>query len=117
VCLHITGKTFCRQGGIGAVANGEVIFSSGVARQMIAFFGRGIQNTAELPIPDLTPREREILELLAQGLTNAAIAERLSLSPKTIRNQVSNIFGKLQVASRSEAIIKAREAGLGERQK
>ena len=63
--------------------------------------------------PDLTAREREILELLAQGLTNAAIAEKLILSPKTIRNNVSNIFKQLQVANRGEAIVKAREAGLG----
>lgn len=97
---------------IRAVANGEVIFSPGVAEQMMAFFARGGRETA-VPFPELTPREREILELLAQGLTNIAIAERLFLSPKTIRNQVSTIFSKLQVASRSEAIIKAREAGLG----
>lgn len=97
---------------IRAVANGEVIFSPGVAEQMMAFFARGGREKAE-PFPELTPREREVLELLAQGLTNTAIAEKLVLSPKTVRNQVSNIFSKLQVASRSEAIIKAREAGLG----
>ncbi|MCA9927643.1 MAG: response regulator transcription factor, partial [Anaerolineales bacterium] len=99
---------------IRAVANGEVIFSPGVAEQMMAFFMKGGQETAAnvekaAPFPELTPREREILELLAQGLTNTAIAEKLVLSPKTIRNQVSNIFSKLQVASRSEAIVKARE--------
>jgi DNA-binding NarL/FixJ family response regulator len=98
---------------IRAVANGEVIFSSGIARQMMAYFARGMKTVADAPFPDLTPREREILELLAQGLTNTAIAEKLTLSPKTIRNQVSNIFSKLQVATRSEAVIKAREAGLG----
>ena len=103
---------------IRAVANGEVIFSPGVAEQMMAFFMKGSRETTTdlataVPFPELTPREREILELLAQGLTNTAIAEKLILSPKTIRNQVSNIFSKLQVASRSEAIVKAREAGLG----
>ena len=98
---------------IRAVANGEVIFSPGVAQQMTAYFTRGKKATSDPPFPELTPREREVLELLAQGLTNAAIAEKLVLSPKTIRNQTSNIFGKLQVASRNEAIIKAREAGLG----
>lgn len=104
---------------IRAVANGEVIFSPGVAEQMMAFFMKGGRETATMdsaeadPFPELTPRERDILELLAQGLTNTAIAEKLVLSPKTIRNQVSNIFSKLQVASRSEAIVKAREAGLG----
>jgi len=99
---------------IRAVANGEVIFSPGVAEQMMAYFARGMKTTSDTPFPDLTPREREILELLAHGLTNMAIAEKLVLSPKTIRNQVSNIFSKLQVATRSEAIIKAREAGLGQ---
>ncbi len=99
---------------IRAVANGEVIFSPGVAGQMMAYFARGGKTAAAAErFPELTPREREILELLAQGLTNAAIADKLVLSPKTVRNQVSNIFGKLQVASRSEAIVKAREAGLG----
>jgi DNA-binding NarL/FixJ family response regulator len=98
---------------IRAVANGELIFSSGVAKQMMAYFARGMKPAADAPFPDLTPREGEILELLAQGLTNAAIAEKLALSPKTIRNQVSNIFSKLQVATRTEAIIEARQAGLG----
>jgi len=99
---------------IRAVANGEVIFSPGVAAQMMDFFVRGGAGVIHpAPFPELTPREREILELLAQGLTNNAIAEKLVLSPKTVRNQVSAIFSKLQVASRSEAIIKAREAGLG----
>ena len=103
---------------IRAVANGEVIFSPGVAEQMMAYFMKGSRETTTdlataVPFPELTPREREILELLAQGLTNTAIAEKLVLSPKTIRNQVSNIFSKLQVASRSEAIVKARKAGLG----
>jgi DNA-binding NarL/FixJ family response regulator len=99
---------------IRAVANGEVIFSSGVAMQMIKYFQSGMKATADAPFPELTPREREILELLAQGLTNIAIAEKLVLSPKTIRNQVSNLFSKLQVATRSEAVIKARQAGLGD---
>jgi DNA-binding NarL/FixJ family response regulator len=100
---------------IRAVANGEVIFSPGVAEQMMRFFARGGKQKSEPnPFPELTPRETEILALLAQGLTNNAIADKLVLSPKTIRNQVSTIFSKLQVASRSEAIIKAREAGLGD---
>jgi DNA-binding NarL/FixJ family response regulator len=99
---------------IRAVANGEVIFSPGVAEQMMAYFARGGQSKSEPEsFPDLTPRETEILALLAKGLTNNAIADKLVLSPKTIRNQVSTIFSKLQVASRSEAIIKAREAGMG----
>jgi len=63
--------------------------------------------------PELTAREHDVLSLIAKGLSNAAIAERLVLSPKTVRNQVSNIFGKLQVADRAEAIVRARDAGLG----
>ncbi len=99
---------------IRAVANGEVILGPGVAGKVGGYFARGAEADTELPFPELTPREREILDLLAQGLTNTAIAETLTLSPKTIRNRVSDIFGKLQVAGRSEAIIRAREAGLGQ---
>jgi DNA-binding NarL/FixJ family response regulator len=62
----------------------------------------------------LTEREREVLRLIAQGLNNAAIAERLTLSPKTVSNHISNIFNKLQVADRAEAIVRARDAGLGQ---
>jgi DNA-binding NarL/FixJ family response regulator len=62
--------------------------------------------------PQLSQREREVLGLIAQGVNNAAIAERLYLSPKTVRNHISNIFSKLQVADRAEAIVRAREAGL-----
>ena len=98
---------------IRAVANGEVIFSPGVAEKMMGYFTRGMRTSPDTPFPELTPRESEILDLLAQGLTNSAIADKLVLSPKTIRNQVSSIFSKLQVVTRSEAIIKAREAGLG----
>jgi DNA-binding NarL/FixJ family response regulator len=64
-------------------------------------------------VPDLTEREREVLALIAQGLTNNAIAERLMLSPKTVRNYITEIFSKLQVADRAQAIIRARNAGLG----
>ena len=98
---------------IRAVANGEVIFSPGVAQQIVHYFTRGMKPAPEMPFPELTSREIETLDLVAQGLTNNAIAEKLVLSPKTIRNHVSNIFSKLQVATRSEAIIKAREAGFG----
>ena len=98
---------------IRAVANGEIIFSPGIAEKMMTFFAKDLKNEPAAPFPELTTRERQILDLLAQGLTNQAIAEKLVLSPKTIRNHVSNIFSKLQVASRSEAIIKARDAGLG----
>jgi len=97
---------------IRAVAGGEAIFSPGISERLIQYFSRNSQIPG--PFPELTDREREILTLLAQGLTNAAIAERLVLSPKTVRNQVSEIYSKLQVASREEAIIRARDAGLGE---
>jgi DNA-binding NarL/FixJ family response regulator len=85
-------------------------FSPTVVQQLSRFFIKTA--AADLPFRDLTHRERDILRLIAQGLTNAAIAERLSLSPKTVRNQVSIIFSKIQVTDRGEAIIKAREAGL-----
>jgi DNA-binding NarL/FixJ family response regulator len=101
---------------IRAEANGEVIFSPGAGHLMTNYFATGVTAPSKNPpFPNLTPRETEILDLVAQGLTNGAIAERLILSPKTVRNHVSNIFGKLQVANRNEAIVKAREAGLGHR--
>ena len=64
--------------------------------------------------PELTPREREVLALIAAGLSNAAIAGRLGLAPNTVGNHISNIFAKLRVASRAEAIVRARSAGLGD---
>jgi DNA-binding NarL/FixJ family response regulator len=67
------------------------------------------------PFPQLTDREREILDLIAGGLRNQAIAERLGLAPKTVANHISSIFSKLQVTDRSEAIVRAREQGLGRR--
>jgi DNA-binding NarL/FixJ family response regulator len=98
---------------IQAVAGGDAIFGPGIARRMITYFSNlGRAGTAPL-FPELTEREREILELVAQGCTNMAIAERLVLSRKTVSNHISNIFSKLQVADRSQAIIRARQAGLG----
>lgn len=99
---------------IRMVAGGGVIFSPGIAERMMGYFAAGPPAEMIEPFPDLTPREREILELIAAGYTNNAIAEKLVLSPKTIRNQASIIFSKLQVASRVEAILKARDAGLGD---
>ena len=97
---------------IHAVSSGEAIFSPSIAHRLMQYFGAR-QPTAPLQaFPDLTEREREILTLMAQGYTNMAIAEQLVLSPKTVRNHVSNIFSKLQVADRAEAIIRARDAGL-----
>jgi DNA-binding NarL/FixJ family response regulator len=96
-----------------AVANGEVVFSSGIASRVLAFFAAGPAAQTLSPFPALTEREREILDLVARGLTNAAIAQRLMLSIKTVRNHVSNVFTKLQVAGRAEAVAQARDAGLG----
>lgn len=98
---------------IRAVANSEAIFSPTVAKRVLRYFTRPAGMPTSPQFPELTERERAILGLVAQGLTNQAIAERLVLSPKTVRNQVSTIFGKLQVADRAEAIVRAREAGLG----
>jgi DNA-binding NarL/FixJ family response regulator len=98
---------------IRAVAHGEAIFSPAIAERMIRFFAQAPVAQSSVVFPELTEREREILNLIAQGLTNHAIAEQLFLSPKTVRNQVSSIFSKLQVADRAEAIIRARKAGLG----
>ena len=99
---------------IHGVARGEAIFSPKVAERLIAYFaGPHGPDVPAAVFPELTERERQVLDLLAAGYANAAIAERLVLSPKTVRNNVSNIFSKLQVADRAEAIIRAREAGLG----
>jgi DNA-binding NarL/FixJ family response regulator len=98
---------------IRSVANGEAIFSPSVARRLIHYFATPARPERALAFPELTSREQQILSLIAEGLTNRAIADRLYLSPKTVRNQVSSIFSKLQVADRGEAISRAREAGLG----
>lgn len=97
---------------IRAVASGEALFGPAVADRLLDFFASGSSGPPP-PFPDLTSREREILDLMAGGYDNADIADRLFLSPKTIRNHVSLIYGKLQVADRAQAIIRAREAGLG----
>ncbi len=99
---------------IRVVAGGEAIFSPTVATRLIDFFG-GLRSEAfPQTFPELTEREREILDLIAQGRSNAEIARQLSLSGKTVANYVSNIFGKLQVADRAQAMLRAREAGLGQ---
>ena len=99
---------------IRAAAHGESIFSPAVAQRLTRFLAQSTAAQPTDPFPELTSREREILRLIARGLTNNAIAEQLSLSPKTVRNQVSIIFSRLQVTDRAEAIIKAREAGLAQ---
>jgi DNA-binding NarL/FixJ family response regulator len=97
---------------ITAVAAGEVIFGAALAARMAAFFRSGSRN-AVAAFPGLSTRENDILDLIATGQSNSAIAEQLALSEKTVRNNVSNIFAKLQVADRSAAIVRARDAGLG----
>jgi DNA-binding NarL/FixJ family response regulator len=93
-----------------AVGHGEALFSRGIATRMMQFFNE--PRPATRPFPDLTDSERNVLRLMATGASNTAIARELSLSPKTVRNYISNIFRKLQVADRSQAIVIAREAGL-----
>jgi DNA-binding NarL/FixJ family response regulator len=98
---------------IHAVSHGEAIFSPAIARRLIQFFNSPPPVATPQVFPELTEREHELLALLAQGYTNAAIAEQLTISPKTVRNHVSHIFAKLQVAGRADAIIRARDSGLG----
>lgn len=101
---------------IRAVAGGEAIFSPTIARRLMQYFAKPRTSAgagSSQPFPELTEREHGILVLIARGYTNTAIADHLYLSPKTVRNYVSAIFTKLQVADRSGAIIRAREAGLG----
>jgi DNA-binding NarL/FixJ family response regulator len=98
---------------VRGVAAGDAIFGPAVARRLMAYFSRPRPSGTDTPFPELTEREREILELVAQGRSNADITAQLVVSPKTVRNHVSNIFSKLQVRDRSEAIVRAREAGMG----
>jgi DNA-binding NarL/FixJ family response regulator len=99
--------------GIRAVASGEAIFGPAVARRLVAFFDRPTPRPDPGAFPELTEREREILDLVARGRSNAEITAELGVSPKTVRNHVSNVFSKLQVRDRAEAIVRAREAGMG----
>jgi DNA-binding NarL/FixJ family response regulator len=82
---------------------------------MVDFFAAAASAASAVPFPDLTAREREILHLVARGHSNAQIAAQLVLSTKTVRNHVSNVFTKIQVVDRAQAIVKAREAGIGGR--
>jgi DNA-binding NarL/FixJ family response regulator len=100
---------------VRAVAAGETVFSGAVAERLL----RGHREPGDRPpgpstFPDLSPREREILELVARGMSNAAIGQRLGLRPKTVRNYVSNVITKVQAADRAEAALRAREGGLGQ---
>jgi DNA-binding NarL/FixJ family response regulator len=98
---------------IRAVASGEAIFGQAIARRLMHFFTAPGEVVAARAFPDLTERESEVLLLVAEGRSNGQIAHRLGLSEKTVRNHVSNIFSKLQVVDRAQAIVRAREAGLG----
>jgi len=97
---------------IQAVSSGEAIFSPAIATRLMHFFSRPAPAAITQAFPELTEREREILTLIAQGHNNGDIAAKLVISPKTVRNNVSNIFSKLQVADRAQAIVRARAAGL-----
>ncbi|GAA3689104.1 LuxR family two component transcriptional regulator [Lentzea atacamensis] len=97
---------------VQAIGAGEAIFSATIAQRMMGYF-TAISSSKAVAFPQLTDRERDVLELVASGLDNTSIAHRLSLSQKTVRNRVSSIFTKLQVADRAQAIVRAREAGLG----
>jgi DNA-binding NarL/FixJ family response regulator len=98
---------------VTAVAGGQALFGPAIAGRLTAFFQRGgKRETAVNPFPDLTDREREVLTLIAQGLSNRDIGDRLHITGKTVSNHISNIFNKLHVASRAEAIVKARDADM-----
>lgn len=107
-------EEICR--GIVAVSRGEAIFGPGVAQRLMEYFAAPRPAALRDAFPGLTEREREVVALIAKGDTNAAIANRLGISAKTVRNHVSNIFTKLQVTDRAHAIIRARDAGLGTRE-
>jgi len=96
---------------VHAVGRGDAIFGPALARRLIGYFTSSRAGAA--PFADLTDREREVLELVARGRSNAEIGRQLMISAKTVRNHVSNVFAKLQVTDRAQAIIRAREAGLG----
>lgn len=102
---------------VRAVASGHVLFGPSTASRIMGFFQEiEADLKPSLPeeiFPELTPRELEVLELIAQGANNSQIAEQLVISDKTVRNHITSIFSKLQVADRAQAIVKARDAGLG----
>jgi DNA-binding NarL/FixJ family response regulator len=98
---------------IESVAQGEAVFGAPIARRITDYFATPGAARRAAPFPELSDREREILDLAARGLNNKRIAGRLCLSEKTVRNNISSIFNKLQVLDRAQAIVRAREAGLG----
>jgi len=99
---------------IRSVASGEALFGAEVADRLVSFFNGASQPHGDPAFPELTERERQVLDLIAKGWSNAKIADNLVISPKTVSNHCSNIFSKLQVADRTQALLRAREAGLGQ---
>ena len=97
---------------VRAAGTGQAVFGAALARRMQSWFAN-VPSSQEKPFPQLTDRERAILDGVAAGLSNAQIGQRLFLSAKTVANNVTNILAKLQLTQRAEAIVKAREAGLG----
>jgi DNA-binding NarL/FixJ family response regulator len=97
---------------VRSVARGEALFGPAIASRLMTFFATPAHHAAPM-FPELTDREREILDLIAGGESNNGIADKLHIRPKTVGNHISNIFSKLQVADRAQAIVRAREAGLG----
>jgi DNA-binding NarL/FixJ family response regulator len=98
---------------IRSVAAGEIIFGPAIARRVLTYFAAPRAPGPAAGLPELTGREHEVLVLVEQHLTNPEIATRLGLRPKTVRNHISNIFTKLQVTDRTQAILRARAAGIG----
>jgi DNA-binding NarL/FixJ family response regulator len=99
---------------IATVAGGGAVFGPGTARRVLDYFTAPTRPAGRPdPFPELTPREREVLDRIAAGQPNGAIAAELGIAAKTVGNHISAIFTKLQVATRVEAIVKARDAGLG----
>lgn len=98
---------------VRSVARGEALFGPGIATRLMNFFATPALDPATPLFPELTGREREILDLIARGESNQDIAEQLHIRPKTVGNHISNIFSKLQVADRAQAIVRARQAGMG----
>ena len=97
---------------IRAVASGEAVFGPGVAERIMGYFSASRPTAPQRAFPELTEREEEVLSLVAKGKSNQEIAQQLFVSLKTVRNHVSNILLKLQVADRTQAVIRARDAGL-----
>jgi DNA-binding NarL/FixJ family response regulator len=98
---------------VRALARGETVFGDAVGRRIVDFFVGGTDAYGARVFPELTAREREVLDLMAAGMRNSEIAARLGMSEKTLRNHISAVFAKLAVPDRSAAIVRAREAGLG----